>query len=224
MMSQIRSKAAFGAAIALVSAIFMATPGTSQAGALRGSDTDIVNGQPCNDFCKAYMAWSDRVRAMIQPAQARSRVRVAQPQKKIDAAERPQRVTHRTPKPGRQPLNSFAQLPSGSHLTRAAMDTPRPEAMSAEPAGAGLGRFSGDGMTPPTLADFRGSTFEADTQQPAMTVAASADEPRTVGTGHGFNAPNTRLISFLLALGALLAYFAWGWLKQRARQVEYASH
>ncbi len=222
MISQLKSRAVFGAAAALVSAIFGAAPNAAQASFLNISDTEIVNGQPCNDYCKAYLAWSDRVRTMIQPSQARSQVNVAQSQKKIDRPEKPERVAHQQPKPRRQPLNSFAQLPAGSHLARAAMDAPQPDAMAAEPAGTGMGRLSGEGMMPPTLADFRGSMAEPDTRRVAMTETASADEPRTVGAARAFNAPSTRLISFLLALGALLAYFAWGWLKQRAREAEHA--
>src|SRR3954470_16393169 len=108
-----------GAAAALVAIVSLAAPGAAQAGS---ADGDTVNGQYCNDLCKAYMAWSNRVLSITQPSYSRPQVRVAVPHtvppKRIEPARRldkPERMAQNPPKPHRPGiLDSFAQLPSGS--------------------------------------------------------------------------------------------------------------
>ncbi|WP_316227065.1 hypothetical protein [Bradyrhizobium sp. SZCCHNS3052] len=204
-----------GAAAALVSVICIAAPGAAQAGSANG---DMVNGQYCNDLCKAYMAWSDRMLAVTQPASySRPQVRVAVPQsmtpKKMDKAEKPDRMAQHGPKPHRPAnLNSFAQLPSGTQAAQSSMEPP-PSDLAASDAPATGRLFAADPLPHSAIADMRRATDAAGLRLVSMTEPGMA--PVTVGEAGG--SPRSKMPSMwiMLAAAALLAYFGHGWLKRR---------
>ncbi|MGJ4901605.1 hypothetical protein ACQR0V_08530 [Bradyrhizobium sp. HKCCYLS2058] len=204
-----------GAAAALVSIICVAAPGAAQAGS-----ADMVNGQYCNDLCKAYMAWSDRMLAVTQPASySRPQVRVAVPQsmtpKKMDKAEKPDRMAQHGPKPHRPAnLNSFAQLPAGSHAAQSAMEPPPGDlAASDEPPPATGRPFAADPLPHSAIADMRRATDAAGLRLVSMTEPGTG--PVTVGEAGGSPRSKMPSIWIMLAAAALLAYFGHGWLKRR---------
>ncbi|WP_315783873.1 hypothetical protein [Bradyrhizobium sp. SZCCHNPS1003] len=200
-----------GAVAALVSVICIAAPGAAQAGSANG---DMVNGQYCNDLCKAYMAWSNRMLAVTQPASySRPQVRVAVPQsmtpKKMDKAEKPDRMAQHGPKPHRPAnLNSFAQLPSGSQAAQSSMEPP-PSDPAASDAPATGRLFAADPLPHSAIADMRRATDAAGLRLVSMT------EPVTVGEAGGSPRSKMPSIWIMLAAAALLAYFGHGWLKRR---------
>jgi hypothetical protein len=215
-LSQLRSIPKVGAAAALVSTIILAAPGAAQAGP---AETDTVNGQYCNDICKAYMAWSNRVLAITQPSYARPQMRVAlPPQKKIEKPEKSERMAQHAPKQHRPAnLNSFAQLPSASHAVQSAMDRPRGDDTMGDDGGSRLGQqFATDPTPPGALADMRGTmTDSASPQLVSMTDPGMG--PLTVGEGSGGSRSKMPSMWVFLAAGALLVLFGRGWLKRRAR-------
>ncbi|WP_316234343.1 hypothetical protein [Bradyrhizobium sp. SZCCHNR1098] len=202
-----------GAVAALVSVICIAAPGAAQAGSANG---DLVNGQYCNDLCKAYMAWSNRMLAVTQPASySRPQVRVAVPQsmtpKKMDKAEKPDRMAQHGPKPHRPAnLNSFAQLPSGSQATQSSMEPPPSDLAASDEPGPATGRlFAADPLPHSAIADMRRATDAAGLRLVSVT------EPVTVGEAGGSPRSKMPSIWIMLAAAALLAYFGHGWLKRR---------
>jgi len=211
-----------GAAAALVSAICLIAPAAAQADGLRAPEMDTVNGQPCNTLCKAYMAWSDRVLAVTQPSYVRPQVRVAVPQnptpKKL---EKPERMANHAPKSTRPSnLDSFAQLPSGAHAAQSGMDMRRGDDTLGEYGNVTMGRpLPDDPISPAALARLHGTSPEPDMRLVSMS-GMDAQGSRTVGEGSGASPSNAKFLSFLLALGALMAFFARGWFKQRARAPE----
>ncbi|BAM92757.1 hypothetical protein S58_67900 [Bradyrhizobium oligotrophicum S58] len=199
--------------------ICLAAPAAAQAGS---TNSETVNGQYCNDLCKAYMAWSNRVLAITQPSYARPQMRVALPQssspKKMDHLDKPERMTQQTPKSHRPAnLDSFAQLPAGS---RAAMDRTSGDDGSAAYAGAQMGRMLAADAPAPELTGLRGSTADAaDMRLVSMTDPRMAG-PTTVGDASGSTRSKMPSIWIMLAAAALLAFFGHGWLKRRAEASE----
>ncbi|WP_349817311.1 MULTISPECIES: hypothetical protein [unclassified Bradyrhizobium] len=209
-----RSRLTLGAAAALLSTVLLAAPGAAEA------KDDMVNGQYCNTPCKAYMAWSERMLAVIQPSHARPQVRVAVPQslKTADKAEKPERMAEHPPKPHHPAnLNSFAQLPGGSRAAQPTMDTPQGDDGTAAYAGAQMGRMlTTDGQAQPAVAGLRGSTAEgADMRLVSMNNTGMMQDPRTVGEAGGSPRSKMPSIWIMLAAASLLAFFGHGWLKRR---------
>jgi hypothetical protein len=111
--------------VALISALSLAGLTTSQAAPSHVSRTVYVNGLPCNDLCKAYMAWSDQVMTMFHPQQRQTRVVV--PHKK------PDRTVHHASGTRQSSLNGFAQLPRRSDAPPSSAETPHVQPASSEP-------------------------------------------------------------------------------------------
>ena len=171
-----------GAAAALLTVICLAAPAAAQAGS---ANSETVNGQYCNDLCKAYMAWSNRVLAITQPSYVRPQVRVALPQssspKKMERLDKPERMTQQAPKSHRPAnLDSFAQLPAGS---RAAMEPTSGDDGSAGYAGAQMGRMLA--ADAPALTGLRGSTADAADMRLVSMTAPRMAGPTTVGEATG---------------------------------------
>src|ERR1700761_7787948 len=83
-----------GAALVLVCMLSLAGLGPSYAAPTHAKIT--VDGQPCGQLCKAYLAWSDRVRAASRALfQPRVPQRVAVHHKKPDRPARRAVATHR---------------------------------------------------------------------------------------------------------------------------------
>src|SRR6185295_6499832 len=90
---------------ALVCALSLAGLSTSYAAPPNVPGTDDVSQQPCNDVCKAYMAWSDRVSAMLHPSPTGA-------QTAVNDGKPAGRVVRQRASKTRQPgLNAFAQFP-----------------------------------------------------------------------------------------------------------------
>src|SRR3954452_21946879 len=206
--------ATLGAAAALVAIVSLAAPGAAQAGS---ADGDTVNGQYCNDLCKAYMAWSNRVLSITQQSYSRPQVRVAVPQtvppKRMDRADqldKPERMAQNPSKPHRPGnLDSFAQLPSGSHSAQSAMDPARSDLASDDPAGR---LFAAEPLRPSALADMRRATAEVGDMR---LVSMSDRGPLTVGDASASSRSKMPSIWIMLSAAALLAFFGHGWLKRR---------
>src|SRR4051794_37400082 len=222
-LPDLRSTKLGAAAAALFTVICLAAPGTARAETASG---DSVNGQYCNDLCKAYMAWSNRVLAITQPSYTRPQVRVALPQsnspKKMDRPDKPEPMTQQAPKSHRPAnLDSFAQLPAGSRA--AAMDRSQTDVASDDPVGAPTGRlFGGDPAAPSALANMRRATEVADMRLVSMTDPGRAG-PTTVGDASGSARSKMPPTWIMLAAVALLAFFGHGWLKRRSEASERIS-
>ena len=94
-----------GAITALICALFLAGPSPSHAAARTLAGTDDGDRTPCNDACKAYMAWSERASAMLHPSPPVAPTAVRDG-KAVD------RMVHRQAQPARPAgLNAFAQFP-----------------------------------------------------------------------------------------------------------------
>src|SRR6266571_8154033 len=106
MMGRLRSTMQTpGATAALICALFLAGLSVSHAAPSNLSGTDDVGQLPCNDVCKAYLAWSDRAAAMLHPSSP-----VAQTA--VDHGKAAGRMVHHPASRTRQPsLDSFAQFP-----------------------------------------------------------------------------------------------------------------
>jgi hypothetical protein len=193
----------------------------ARAAAAHSSRTELVDGVPCNDLCKAYMAWSDRMMARLLPARQQ-----AQPKPRTAAhAKKPERTARHAAATRRLDLNSFAQLP------RRGSPAPQP----ADPQPVEIAALQSTGL----IAD-RTSAADgvAERRANADSVAAATEFPETmpisvanpnpptqepVATGQVAGPPPARIaISLALALCALLAFgssgwMSWGWMRSRTR-------
>jgi hypothetical protein len=183
-------------------------------GASHASPSVRIDAEPCNDVCKAYMAWSDRVAAMFRPSQP-----LEQPLEKNAARHRrPLRamVQHaaRTRRPG---LNSFAQLPvqsaamADSTETPQAAETPPAEVAPSQPMDRIADRFpAADNFM---IAKPDGTDSATNDAAESRVVAVADTAPATRGTGTVGGAavgPHLRLAAPLfLALCLLPALVFW---------------
>jgi len=125
-----------------------------------------VNGLPCNDVCKAYLAWSDRVSSMFRPLQpvAQAAVRPAKPAGSI--------ARRRAAKPRQPSLNSFAQFPVRSDATPQSAETAQAEVAPSRPVDGIAERFpAAAGFVAAILAGTGSGTTDA----PESTVVAAPD-------------------------------------------------
>jgi hypothetical protein len=184
----------------------------SHAAAASSSRTDVVNGMPCNDLCKAYMAWSDRMKAQfsVSRPQPHAQLRTAAHTK------RPERTAHHMAATRRSGLNSFAQLPGRSDPPPQSAEPAQAETAPSQPTGV-----IADGFSPPdgALAERRA---DAATEFPETMPIDAADPraatPEPVASGRIVGRPAMQLpLSLILALCALLAFGSWGWIRGRTR-------
>ena len=179
----------------------------------RGAGIAALGRQPCNDFCKAYLAWSDRVSAMFHPSRpvARTAVHHGNP---------PDRMVHPRASKTRQPrLNSFAQFPVRSDATPPSAETSQAEAAPSRPVDRIVDRFpAADGFVTARLAGTGIATNDA----AESTVASATDAiPVTQDTGtidDSAGGLDIRFaVSLFLALCALSALGFWGWSRGRTQ-------
>lgn len=209
-------------------AVSVAGLGTSHAATLNASGVTTVNGRPCNELCKAYMSWSDRMMAKFLPprpqlrSQAQSQARTAIHERKAERAIHHAQAAHRSS------LNSFAQLPKPIDAAPQPAETPRVATASSAPANPVADRFPAQAL--PTQA-FPTQAFptQALMSAPAAdTGSASSDVPETgaVAATDAASAPEaaaegdqgTRFpVSLALALSAFVAFLAWGWFRDRTQ-------
>jgi hypothetical protein len=174
------------------------------------SGTDDASQQPCNDVCKAYMAWSDRVSAQLHPSPV---AQTAVPDGK-PAGQMVHRRASRTRQPG---LNAFAQFPVRRNATAQSAETAQAVVAPSRPLDGIADRFpTTAGFVTALLAGPAGATNEA----PDSTVVPVTDAiPVTPGTGPidatagGVDMQFT--VSLALALCLLSALVVWGWGRTR---------
>lgn|SRR5882757_200420 len=135
-----------GAAVALISVLSLAGLATSQAAPSHVSRTVYVNGLPCNDLCKAYMAWSDQIMAKFRPQQRQARV--------VAPHKKPDRTVQHASGTRQSGLNGFAQLPRQRDAFPSSAETPHVQPVSSEPVQPITERiFATDGTMPAKPAD-----------------------------------------------------------------------
>jgi hypothetical protein len=199
----------FGAIAALLSALSLAGPSTSHAVESTMSGTDDTGPPPCNDVCKAYMAWSDRVSAKLHPSSpvAQAAVHDGKP-----AGQMVRRRASGTRQPG---LNSFAQLPGRREATPRSAETAQAEIASSRPLDGIADRFpTTAGFVSALLAGSPGASNDA----PDSTVIPVSDTiPATRGTSIDAPAGGVDMqfvVSLFLAL-ILSGLVVWVWLRGR---------
>jgi hypothetical protein len=213
MMGRLRSTMqTLGAAAALIYALSLAGLSTSHAAPSNLSRTDYVSRQPCNDVCKAYLAWSDRVSAMFHPSQpvAQTAVHHGKPAGWM--------VHHPASKTRQPSSNSFAQFPVRSDATPQSAETSQAEDAPSRPADPIADRFpAADGFVTARLA----GTGSATNDTPESAVVSATDAiPATQGTSKIDDTAGGLDIRFavplFLALCALSALVLWGWFRGKA--------
>lgn len=134
------------AAAALIFALSLAGFGTSQAAPSKAGP-NYVNGLPCNDLCKAYMAWWDQVLAKFRSPQRQARV--------VISHKKPDRTIHRASATRQLGLDGFAQLRRRSDdAAPPSMETPPMQPVSSAPVEPGTERiFAADGAVAAKPAD-----------------------------------------------------------------------
>jgi hypothetical protein len=208
MMGRLRSTMqTLGAIAALLSALSLAGPSTLHAAESTMSGTDDT-GTPCNDVCKAYMAWSDRVSAKLHPSSpvAQAAVHDGKP-----AGQMVRRRASGTRQPG---LNSFAQFPGRRDATPRSAETAQAVVASSRPLDGIADRF-------PTTAGFVSALLAgtgASNDPPDSTVVPVSDTiPATRGTSIDAPAGGVDMqfvVSLFLAL-ILSGLVVWVWLRDR---------
>jgi hypothetical protein len=207
-----------GAAVALISASSLAGPTTSQAAPSHVSRTVYVNGLPCNDLCKAYMAWSEQVMAKFRPQQRQTQVVV--PHKK------PDRTVHHASGTRQSSLNGFAQLPRRRDAFPSSAETPHVQPVSSEPVQPITERiFATDGAitakpadagvaanvplqtTPVSVTGFVSATQDPGSQDPGSQETPTPDTATTSRFARDFD--GRFALSLGLALCALLSLLSW---------------
>lgn len=214
MMGRLRSTMqTLGATAALICALSLAGLGTSYAAPSNLSGTDYVGRQPCNDFCKAYLAWSDRVSAMFHPSRrvARTAVHHGKPADRM--------VLPRAPKPRQPRLNSFAQFPVRSDATPPSAETSQAEVAPSRPVDRIVDRFpAADGFVTARLAGTGIATNDA-AESPVVSatdaIPATQDTSTIDDTAGGLDVRFA--VSLFLALCALSALGFWGWSRGRTQ-------
>jgi hypothetical protein len=211
MIDRLRSSMqTLGVTAFLLCALSLAGLGASHASPSNSSQSVRIDGEPCNDVCKAYMAWSDRVAAMFRPAQPL--------EKNAARHTRPLRAmvqhTARTRRPG---LNSFAQLPvqsaamADSTETPQATETPPAEVAPSRPMDRIADRFSAADKFMIAKPDGTDSATNDAAESRVVAVADTAPATRGTGTVNGAAVgPHLRLAAPLfLALCLLPALVLW---------------
>ena len=198
-----------GVAVALIYALSLAGLSTSHAASSNVSETDYVDGPPCNDLCNAYMAWSDRVLAGSRPSQRQMRVVVPH--------KRPDRTVHRASGTRRLGLNVFAQLPRRSDAAPQSVETPHVPAAPSEPVQPITERlFPANGIVTAKRADAGVATNEPPESTLVWVTGLVSATPDTGTISHFARRLDGRFaLSLALALCALLSLLSWGYLRRR---------
>jgi hypothetical protein len=210
MMGRLRSKMqTLGATAALICALSLAGLGTSHAAPSDLSGNDDVSRQPCNDVCKVYLGWSDRVSAMFHPSPP-----VAQPT--VHHGKPVDRTVHHRASKTRQPnLNAFAQLLVRSDATAQSAETSQAEDVPSRPADRIADRLPApDGFVTARLAGTGSATNDA----PQSTVVSASDAiPAIQGTSTIDDTAGDLdirfAVSLFLALCTVFVRVLWGWIR-----------
>jgi hypothetical protein len=125
-----------GVALALSHVVFLAGLGTSHAEPSNAAETAYVHGPPCNDLCKAYMAWSNRMMANLHPSRPQLRV--------LAHYKKPDRPAHHASDTRQVGVMPFAEHRRRPEMASHAEDIPHVQAESSEPAATGRRSFPAD--------------------------------------------------------------------------------
>jgi hypothetical protein len=213
------------AAAAFLCALSVGGPGTSHAAPSTLSETDDASRLPCNAVCKAYMAWSGRVSAMLHPSQPVAQTAVHH--RRLAGWMIHLRAS-RTRQPG---SNSLAQFPDRTDAAPRSAETSPAEAAPSRPGDRIADRFpAADGFVAARPVDTRPvDTRLADTRLADTRLA----DTRLAGTGG--DVAETMLVSatraggpvgglsrrlavaLFLALCTLSALVLWGWFRARTQ-------
>jgi hypothetical protein len=200
-----------GLALALVFALSLAEPSTSHADPSNASGTGYVNGMPCNDLCKAYMAWSDRVMGTTPPPPPKARIAVR--------PRRPDRTVDRVAGTRHSDLNSFRQVLRRSDAAAKAAETPQvTAAVPPAPVNAIAERRSpATGIVTARLADAGISTNKAP-QTPLDSfiapISATQDTSTTEDFARGHDGRFMAPLGLTLCALLSLLYLIWVWFGQ----------
>lgn len=218
MIGRLRStRQRLGVAAAL--AFMLSVAGPTASGAAPSNASGYANGLPCNDICKAYMAWSDRVMAKLRPSpQSRPKARMAiRPGK-------PDRTADRVSKTRRSDLNSFARVLRPS-------DTPAQAPQVAQTPQVTIAAPSGpvEAIEQRLSPAARGANArfaeanDASNEPPERTLVSltapvsATQDPQDTGTTDDVAHGSDWLLraSLGLAICALLSLLYWGWSRDR---------
>jgi hypothetical protein len=208
------------AAMLMAYAASLAGLNPSHAAAANSSGADVVNGMPCNDLCKTYLAWSNRMAARFSSSrpQTRSALRTAA------RPPRPERPPHHRDiaETHRSGLNSFAQLPRPSDVSAQSAAPRQAEMVPSQPDGEIASRpFPADGGVAEQRADTGSVATEFPETMPVADPIAATQQPIT--SSHIAAGPPLQLpLSLVLALGALLAFGCWGWIRGKTDEAASA--
>jgi len=213
MMGRLRSTMqTLGAIAALLSALSLAGPSTSHATESTMSGTDDAGAPPCNDVCKAYMAWSDRVSAKLHPSSPEAQSAVS------DGKPAGQMVRHRAAQARQPGLNSFAQFPVRRDATPQSAETAQAVVAPSRSVDGIADRFpTTAGFVSALLAGTAGATNEApdSTVVPVTDTIPATRETSTIDAPAG-GVDMQFLVSLFLAL-ILSALVFWVWLRARTQ-------
>ena len=209
-------------AVALVFALSLAGPSKSNAAPSNASETGYVNGLPCNNLCKAYMAWSDRVmgKSARPPDRGVGTSSCPPPKARIAVRHRrPDRIVDRAAGTRHSDLNSFTQVIRRSVAAAKAAETPQVTA-AAPPAPVNAiaeRRSPATGIATARPADAGSSTNEPPRTPLVSSIAPISAMQDTSKTEEFARDHDGRFMAPLgLTLCALLSllYLVWVWFGQ----------
>jgi hypothetical protein len=204
-----------GPVLALIYALSLAGSSTAQAARSNAPETSYVNGLPCNDLCKAFMAWSDRVMARSLPSRPQMRV--------VIDSRRPHRTVHRASGTRRSGSNSFAQLTEPSDAVPQSVETAHVQAARSEPVQPTTEGFSpAAGIVTAKPADAGGATNDSPETRPvSASGVVSAPQNTTMIRDEARRLDGRFGLELGLALCALLSLLSAWWLRRKAADREY---
>jgi hypothetical protein len=213
-----------GVAVALVFALSLAGPSKSHAAPSNASETGYVNGLPCNDLCKAYMAWSDRVmgKSSRPPDGGMGTSSSPPPKARIAVRHRTDRTVDRAAGTRHSDPNSFAQVIRRSDAAAKAAETPQvTAAASPAPVNAIAERRSpATGIATARPADAGSSTNEPP-RTPLVSfiapISATQDTSKTEEFARGHDGRFLAPLGLTLCALLSLLYLVWVWFGQNTQ-------
>jgi len=211
MMDRLRSPLqTLGVTAFLMSALLLAGLGTSHARPSYSPESVNVGDEPCNDVCKAYMAWSDRVSAMFRPSRPPE-------QNAADHGRSPRPMVHHASKTRQPDLNSFAQFPVPRDSTPEPAETPQAaeppqaEVAPSEPTGQIADFLAAGKFTTARRAGTDTATNDAADHRTVVAVADTIPAARATGTvdASTIGRDMRSAAALLLALCTLPALVFW---------------
>jgi hypothetical protein len=212
MMGRLRSTMQMlGPGAALICALCLAGPSASHAAASNPPGTDDVGPQPCNDACKAYMAWSDRVAARLRPSSPVAQTAVHDGKAAGAMAHR------RASQMGRPGVNAFAQFPVQRAATAQSAETAQAVVAPSRAVDGIAERFpTTAGFVTALLASPPGATDDAP-ESPVVSVPDAIPAMRAAGPIDDPTGRDMRLAASLFLALTLSALVVRGWSRRRTR-------